>query len=75
MTQYNSANVELCNSQLKLKSVIKNGDEVTSNLSLNIIGDSYDEINFPDKSPLLTDREVSRLLNAVTNNSSANARL
>ena len=34
MTQYNTLNVKLSNSQLnKLKSVIKNGSEVTLNLS------------------------------------------
>ena len=33
MTQYNTLNVKMCNSQLhKLKSAIKNGAEVTLNL-------------------------------------------
>ena len=37
MTQYNTSNVKLSNSQLnKLKSGIKNGTEVTLNLSLNL---------------------------------------
>ena len=50
MTQYNSLNVKLSNSQLnKLKSVIKNGTEVNLNLSSNWIGDSSDETNFPHK--------------------------
>ena len=41
-------NVKLSNFQLsKLKSSIKNGTGVTSNLSSNIIGDSNDENNFP----------------------------
>ena len=47
--------VKLSNSQLnKLKSGIKNGREVTLNLSSNVTGDSNDENNFPHKL-LLTD--------------------
>ena len=37
MTQYNTLNVKFSNSQLKLKSAIKNGTEVTLNLLPNII--------------------------------------
>ena len=38
MTQYKTLNVKLSNSQLnKLKSGIKNGTEITSNLSTNVI--------------------------------------
>ena len=38
MTQYNTLNVKLCNSQLnKLKSAKKNETEVTLNLSANLI--------------------------------------
>ena len=33
----------------KLKLGIKNGTEVTLNLSSNVVGDSYNEINFPNK--------------------------
>ena len=41
MTQYNSLNVELSNSQLnKLKSAIKNETELVLRLSSNIIGDN-----------------------------------
>ena len=37
MTQYNTSNVKLSNPQLnKLKSGVKNGTEVTLNLSLNL---------------------------------------
>ena len=51
MTQYNTLNVKLSNSQLnKLKSAIKNGTEVTLNISSNLIGSSNYEINFPHKS-------------------------
>ena len=55
MTQYNTVNVKLSNSQInKLKSGIKNGTEVTLNLSSNLTGNSYDENNFPHRI-LLTD--------------------
>ena len=48
MTQYNTLNVKLSNSQLnKLKFAIKNRTEVTLNLSSNLIGKSDDETNFP----------------------------
>ena len=47
MTQYNSLNVKLSNSQLnKLKSAIKNETELVLRLSSNMIGDSSDETNF-----------------------------
>ena len=50
MTQYNSMNVKLSNSQLKLlKSAIKNESEVVLRLSSNMIGNSDDETNFPHK--------------------------
>ena len=50
MTQYNTLNVKLSNSQLnKLKSVRKNVFEVTLNLSSNVTGDFNDETNFPHK--------------------------
>ena len=61
MTQYNTLNVKLSNSQLnKLTSGIKNGTEVTLNLSSNVIGNSNDYTLFPHKI-LLTDRQVSRI--------------
>ena len=50
MTQYNTLNVKLSNSQLnKLKSRIKNGPEVTLKISLNVVSESNDENNFPHK--------------------------
>ena len=59
MTQYNSFNVKLSNSQLdKLKSAIKNEIDVVLRLLSNMIGDSDDEINFPDK-VLLTNCQTS----------------
>ena len=75
MIQYNMLNVKLSNSQLnKLKSAIKNGTEVTLNLSLNVVGDSNYGINFPHK-VLLTNTQVSKLQKAFSNNSSANIEL
>ena len=72
MTQYNTLNVKLSNSQLnKLKSVIKNGTEVTLNLSSNFIGSSNNETNFPHKL-LLTNTQVSKIRNTFANGSSAN---
>ena len=56
MTQYNTLNTKLLNSQLnKLKSAIKNETEVVLRLSPNMIGDSNDKANFPHEL-LLTDR-------------------
>ena len=50
MTQYNTLNVKLSNSQLnKLNSGIKNGTEVTLKSSLNVVGESIDENNFMHK--------------------------
>ena len=75
MTQYNTLNVKLSNSQLnKLKSGIKNNTEVSLKISSNVIGDSNDENNFPRKL-LLTNTKVSRLCKAFANNSSANIKL
>ena len=62
MTQYNTLMVKLYNPQLsKLKSAIKNGTEVTLNLSSNLIGNSNDETNFLHKL-LLTDIQVSKFV-------------
>ena len=48
MTQYITLNIELLNSLLnKLKSAIKNGAKVILNLTSNVIGNSYDETDFP----------------------------
>ena len=50
MTQCNSLNVKLSNTQLNnLKFPTKNETEVVLRLSPNMIGDSDDEINFPHK--------------------------
>ena len=48
MTQYNSLNVKLSNSQLnKLKSAIKNETDVVLRLSSGMVGNSNDNTNFP----------------------------
>ena len=66
MTQYNSLNVKLSNSQLnKFKSAIKHETEVVLRLSSNLIGDN--ETNFPNKL-LLTNRQVLNLRKAFSNN-------
>ena len=62
MTQYNRANVKLSNSQLnKLKSPIKNENDVVIRLSPNMIGDSNNKTNFPHEI-LLTDRQTDKFL-------------
>ena len=62
MTKYNTLIVKLSNSQFnKLKSGIKNGTEVSLNLSSNLIGNSNDEINSPHKL-LLTYTQVSKIV-------------
>ena len=50
---------------------MKNGYEVTLNVSSNVIGNSNDETNFPHKL-LLTDTQVKKTRNAFANGSSAN---
>ena len=73
MTQYNSLNIKLSNSQLnKFKSAIKNETEVVLRLSSNMIGDN--ETNFPHKL-LLTNRQVSNLRKAFANHLSADIKL
>ena len=70
MTQYNRVNVKLPISQLnKLKSAIKNENDVVIRLSLNMIVDSNDKGNFPQEL-LLTNRQVSSIRKACANNSS-----
>ena len=74
MTQYNSLNVKLSNSQLdKLKSAIKNETEVVLRLSSNMIGDN--ETNLPHKLLLLTNRHVANLHKAFANHLSTDIKL
>ena len=75
MTQYNSLNVKLSNSQLnKLKSAIKNEAGVILRLSSNMMGNSDDETNFPHKL-LLTNRQVANLRKAFANHTSTDIKL
>ena len=75
MTQYNTLNLKLSNSQLnKLKSGIKNGTEVTLKISSKIVRDSNDENNFARKL-FVTNTQVLRLCKAFANGSSANIKL
>ena len=61
MTQYNSLNVKLSNSQLnKLKSTTKNETEVVLRSSSDMVDNSNAETNFPQKL-WLTNRQVSNL--------------
>ena len=75
MTQYNSLNVKLSNSQLnKLKSAIKDESKVVLRLSPNMIGNSNDKTNFPHEL-LLTNRQASNLRKAFENHSSTSLKL
>ena len=73
MTQYNSLNIKLSNSQLnKFRSAIKNENEVVLKLSSNMVGDN--ETNFPHKL-LLTNRQFSNLRKAFEDHLSADIKL
>ena len=73
MTQCNSLNGKLSNSQLNtLKCAIKNETEVVLRLSPIMIGD--DETNFPHKL-LLTNRQVANLHKVLANYSSTDIKL
>ena len=75
MTQYNTFNVKLSNSQInKLRSGIKDGTEVTLKISSNVVGDSNDENIFQYRL-LLTNTQVSKSCKASANGSSANIKL
>ena len=75
MTQYNSLNVKLSNSQLnKLKSSIKNENDVVLRISSNMVGSSNDNTNFPHEF-LLTDRQVANIRKAFANHSSIDIKL
>ena len=73
MTQYNSLNVNLWNSELnKFKSAIKHENEVVLTLSSNMTGNN--ETNFHHKF-LLINRQVSNLRKAFANYLSAHIKL
>ena len=69
MTQYNSLNVKLSNSQFnKLKSVIKKENDVVLRISSN------DNTNFPHEL-LLTNRQVENIRKAFANHLSTDIKL
>ena len=75
MTQYNSLNVKLSNSQLnKLKSSIKNETDVVLRISSNMVINSNDNTNFPHEL-LLTNRQVANIRKAFANHSSIDIKL
>ena len=75
MTQYNSFNVKLSNSQFnKSKSAIRNKTEVELILSSNMIGNSNNEPNFPYEL-LITNRQVANFCKAFASNLSVNIKL
>ena len=74
MTQHNSLNVKLSNSQLnKLMSAIKNGTDVVLRVSSNMVGNSDDETNFSQKL-LLTNRQTLSLRKAFNNHTSPDSK-
>ena len=75
MSQYNSLNVKLSNSQLnKLKSAVTNETEFFLKLSSNMIGNSDNEANFHHKL-LLTNRKVANLRKTFSNYLSTDIKL
>ena len=75
MTQYNSLNVKLSNSQLnKLKSSIKNETDVVLRISSNMVGNLNDNTNFPNEL-LLTNRQVANIRKAFAKNTSTDIKL
>ena len=75
MTEYNSLNLKLSNSQLsKLKSAIKAETDVVLRLSSNMIGNTDDNTNFPHEL-LLTNRQVASLCKAFAKNASTDIML
>ena len=75
MTQYNSLNVKLSNSQLsKLKSAIKNENDVVLRISSNMFGNSGDNTDFPHEI-LLSNRQVENICKAFANHLSTDIKL
>ena len=75
MTQYNSVNVKLSNSQLnKLKSAIKHETDVVLRILSNMIGNLEDESDFPHKL-LLNNRQVANIRKAFANHISTDIKL
>ena len=63
MTQYNSLNVKLSNSQLsKLKSAIKNENDVVLRLSSNVVRNSNDNTNHLSTDIKLSKTQLSKMI-------------
>ena len=72
MTQYDTLNVKLTNSQLnKLKPVIKTGTQIMLNLSSNAVWECYNKTKFSYQL-ILTNTQVLKYLLAFENYSSVN---
>ena len=75
MTQYNSLNVKLSNSQLnKLKSSIKNEIDIVLRISSNMVSNANDNTNFPHEL-LLTKRQAANIRKAFAKNPSTDIKL
>ena len=75
MTQYNSLNVKLSNSQLnKIKLSIKNESDIVLRISSNMVSNSNDNTNFPLEL-LLTNRQVANIRKAFAKNTSTDIKL
>ena len=75
MTQYNSLNVKLSNSQLnKRKSSTKIETDVALRISSDMVSNSNDNTNFPHEL-LLTNRQVANIRKAFANHSSIDIKL
>ena len=75
MTQYNSLNVKLSNSQLnKLKSSIKNENDVVLRIPSNMVSNSNENTNFPHEL-LLTNRQVANVRKTFANHSAIDIKL
>ena len=75
MTQHNILNINLSNLKLdESKFWIKTNTEATLKISLNVVGDSNGENNFPHKLSL-TNAQVSKLCKAFANCWSVNIKL
>ena len=75
MTQYNSLNVKLSNSQLnKLKSSIKDEIDIVLRISSNMVSNANDNTNFPHEL-LLTKRQAANIRKAFAKNTSTDIKL
>ena len=75
MTQYNSLNVKLSNSQLnKIESSIKSETDLVLRISSHTVGNSIDNTNFPHEL-LLTNSQVANIRKALANHPSTDIKL